>query len=73
MSTALLLRTRKPELASALASFLRRHGCPADVGEDGTVSVGLPHGLHEKQAQMELELYIRLWELLHGTRIEVVD
>jgi hypothetical protein len=43
------------------------------VGEDGTVSVGLPHGLHEKQAQMELELYIRLWELLHGTRIEVVD
>jgi hypothetical protein len=73
MATALLLRTREPELAPALAFFLRRQGCAADLRGDGTVSVELPHELHEKQAQMELELYVRLWEVLHGTRIEVVN
>jgi hypothetical protein len=73
MPTALHLRTREPELAPALALFLRRQGCAAHVRPDGTVSVELPHDLHEKQAQMELELYVRLWEVLHGTRIEVLD
>jgi hypothetical protein len=73
MPTALHLRTREPELAPALAFFLRRQGCAADLRRDGTISVQLPHELHEKQAQMELELYVRLWEVLHGTRIEVLD
>jgi hypothetical protein len=73
ISTALHLRTREPELAPALAFFLRRQGCAAHLRPDGTVSVELPHQLHQKQAQMELELYVRLWEVLHGTRIEVLD
>jgi hypothetical protein len=73
MSTALLLRTKEPELAPALAFFLRRQGCSVDLREDGTVSADLPHELHEKQALMELELYVRLWEVLHRTRIEVLN
>jgi hypothetical protein len=73
MPTALLLRTKEPELAPALVFFLRRQGCAAELQRDGTISVELPHDLHERQAQMELELYIRLWEVLHGTRIQVLD
>jgi hypothetical protein len=73
MSRARRLRTREPELAPALAFFLRRQGCAAHLREDGTISVELPHDLHDRQAQMELELYVRLWEVLHGTRIEVLD
>jgi hypothetical protein len=73
MPTALHLRPRERELAPALAFFLRRQGCAAELRQDGTVLVELPHQLHEQQAGMELELYVRLWEVLHGTRIEVLD
>jgi hypothetical protein len=73
MPTALHLRPRERELAPALAFFLRRQGCAAELRQDGTVLVELPHQLHEQQAEMELDLYVRLWEVLHGTRIEVLD
>jgi hypothetical protein len=73
MSTALHLRPREREIAPALAFFLRRQGCAAELRQDGTVLVELPHQLHEQQAEMELELYVRLWEVLHGARIEVLD
>jgi len=45
------------------------------VAKDGTVIVELPHVLHEEQARMELGLYIRLWQALHGVsvRIDLLD
>jgi hypothetical protein len=64
---------RERGLAPALAFFLRRQGCAGELRQDGTVLVELPHQLYEQQAGMELELYVRLWEVLHGTRIEVLD
>ena len=68
------LRPSDPETCDDLAFFLRRHECSAEVGEEGTVFVELPHALHEEQARMELSLYIRLWQALHGVsvRIDVV-
>jgi hypothetical protein len=37
------------------------------------LEVALPHTLHEKQAQMELDLLLRVWELMHpGTSVDVV-
>jgi hypothetical protein len=34
--------------------------------------VGLPHELHDQQARMEVDLYLRVWESLHDTRVEIV-
>jgi hypothetical protein len=54
-----------------LATFLCRHDCRALVDEDGTVLVEPPHGLHENQAHLELELYVRLWQALQGISVRV--
>jgi hypothetical protein len=65
------LRVSEPGIADDLASFLSRHDCRAEVAEDGTVMVELPHVLHRAQARMELELYIRLWQALRGVSIAI--
>jgi hypothetical protein len=61
----------EPEVGDDLALFLCRHGCFAEVAKDGTVTVELPHLLHQEQARMELGLYIRLWQALHGVSVRV--
>ncbi len=41
--------------------------------ELGVIDVALPHELDEKQAWMELDLYLRVWQSLHpGTRVETL-
>ena len=72
---ALRLWPNEPEVCDDLALFLCRHGCFAEVAKDGTVIVELPHVLHQEQARMELGLYIRLWQALHGVsvRIDLLD
>ena len=72
---ALHLCPSEPDVGDDLALFLCRHGCSAEVAKDGTVIVELPHVLHEEQARMELGLYIRLWQALHGVsvRIDLLD
>lgn len=74
VSMKLRLRPSDPETCDALVFFLRRHDCRAEVAGNGTVLVGLPHPFHQQQARMELCLYIRLWQVLHGVsvRIDVV-
>ena len=68
----ILLRPHEEGLSTALAVFLTRQGCPATVVGSETVRVELPHTLHGKQARMEVDLYVRLWQALHGVRVEVV-
>jgi hypothetical protein len=63
------LRPSEPGDGDDLAFFLSRHECSAEVAEDGTVFVELPHVLHQEQARMELGLYIRLWQALHGVSV----
>jgi hypothetical protein len=65
------LRPTDPSTTQNLAFFLCRHECHAEVREDGTVIVQLPHEFHQTQARMELELYIRLWQALEGTSVRV--
>lgn len=48
------LRPSDPETCDDLAFFLRRHDCRAELAEDGTVLVELPHLFHDEQAQMEV-------------------
>ena len=57
----------------ALALFLSRQGCPATIVGPETVEVELPHAFHREQARMEVDLYIRLWQALHGVRVDVLD
>jgi hypothetical protein len=68
------LRLSNQDLGDDLLDFLRRRECPSERIE-GTdlLEVALPHTLHEKQAEMELDLLLRVWQLLHpGNKIEVM-
>jgi hypothetical protein len=68
------LRLSDQELVDDLLDFLGRRECPGERIE-GTklLEVALPHALHEKQAQMELDLLLRVWQAIHpGIRIDVV-
>jgi hypothetical protein len=69
----ILLRPQESSLSTALALFLSRQGCPATVLGSETVAVELPHAFHEEQALMEVDLYVRLWQALHGVRVDVVQ
>jgi hypothetical protein len=73
MSTAFRLRPTERKLASALALFLHRQGCRTKVKRDGTILVEPLHDLHDEQAELELRLYVRLWEVLYGTRVAFLD
>jgi hypothetical protein len=64
---AIRLRPSEDECGDDLAFFLSRHG----VAKDGTVTVEFPHVLHQEQARLELGLYIRLWQALHGVSVRV--
>jgi hypothetical protein len=71
-SMTIRLRLSEPGVADDLASFLSRHDCRAEVAEDETVMVELPHVLHRDQARMELELHIRLWQALRGVSVDLL-
>jgi hypothetical protein len=57
-----------------LLDFLRRRECAGEPLEGSELlEVALPPTLHGKQAQMELDLLLRVWEKLHpGTSVDVV-
>jgi hypothetical protein len=63
------LRLSEPGLAEDLASYLSRHDCRAVAAEDSSVIVELPHLLHQEQARLELELYLRLWQAVRGVSV----
>jgi hypothetical protein len=68
------LRLSNQDLVDDLLDFLSRRECVGERIEGSRLlEVALPHTLHERQAQMELDLLLRVWQVLHpGVRIEVV-
>ena len=68
------LRLDDPALIANLLDFLERRGCAgAREGRD-TIEVELPDDLDVEQGRLELDLYLRVWQSLHGwTRVDVVD
>ena len=72
--TRVRLRLSDPELLGDLLAFFRRRESSAErVGPD-LVEVEILHTLDERQGQLELDLYLRVWQALHPEgRVEVVD
>jgi hypothetical protein len=70
------LRLSDREHVDDLLDFLRRRDCDGDRvdGESDLIEVSPPHTLHEAQAQMELDLLLRVWELVNpGVSVERVS
>jgi hypothetical protein len=68
------LRLSNKDLADDLLAFPRRRECLGErIEGSNLLEVALPHTLHEKQAEMELDLLLRVWQVMHpGITIEIV-
>jgi hypothetical protein len=66
------LRVTDPGEQDALRAFLEKRECRVEVLAPDLLHVALPHELHDEQARMEVDLYLRVWESLHDSRVEVV-
>jgi hypothetical protein len=60
------LRLSDPELAESLRTFLERPECVVVQVDAETLEVELPHELHPREAELELDLYLRVWQSLHN-------
>jgi len=67
------LRLTDPDERDALSAFLEKHECQVEELADDLLCVGLPHELHEQQARLEVDLYLRVWESLHDSHIDIVS
>ena len=68
------LRLRDPDLVESLSDFLRRRECAVEQIDEETIEIVLAHELPDEQARMELDLYLRVWQSLHGwARVDIVD
>jgi hypothetical protein len=59
------LRLRDPALVDDLLFFFRKRDSQAERVEDGVVEVAILNVLDDRQARLELDLYLRVWEALH--------
>jgi hypothetical protein len=68
------LRLRDPDLVESLSDFLRRRECAVERIDEETIEIVLRLELPDEQARMELDLYLRVWQSLHGwARVDIVD
>ena len=67
------LRLTNPGERDALRVFLEKRECRVEVLGEDLLRVGLPHELHDEQARLEVDLYLRVWESLYESRVEVVS
>jgi hypothetical protein len=68
------LRLDDPALVENLLDFLGRRGCPGEREGEDVIDVELPPGLDFDEARLELDLYLRVWQSLHGwTRVDLVE
>jgi uncharacterized metal-binding protein YceD (DUF177 family) len=54
-----------PSLAGDLVRFLRAKGCAVEPVSEDTLHVELPAVPRHDAATLEVELYLRVWEVLH--------
>jgi hypothetical protein len=59
------LRLSDPALVDDLLFFFRKRDSQAELVEDDVVEVAILHVLDDRQARLELDLYLRVWEALH--------
>ena len=67
------LRLSDQQATDDLLDFFQRREMPTRrVGKDG-LAVELPEELHERQARQEIELLLRVWQLMNpDLRVDVV-
>jgi hypothetical protein len=68
-----MLRLSDPGEREALRAFLQKRECRVEEIAPDLLRVGLPHELHDQQARLEVDLYLRVWESLHDSRVEIVS
>jgi hypothetical protein len=61
----LRVKLSDPALVDDLVEFLSRSGCVAQPDDETTVLVSIPRSLRDDAAELELDIYLRVWEATH--------
>jgi hypothetical protein len=61
------VRTGDPARLRELASFLEGLGCEVSEVDAATLDVVAPEALRDDAAELEVDLYLRVWEARTGT------
>ena len=61
------VRTDDPTRLGELASFLERLGCRVSAVDAATLGGVAPEALRDDAAELELDLYLRVWQAISGT------
>lgn len=61
------VRTDDPARLRELASFLEDVGCEVSAVDAVTLDVSAPEAQRDDAAELELDLYLRVWEARTGT------
>jgi hypothetical protein len=76
----MVVRLSDPSLAEKFLGYLRCADCIARLGEVDAhsagvaVNVDLPDAYDERQARLEVSLYLRVWEAVHpGAGAQLLD
>ena len=76
----MFVRLSDAALADEFVGFLRRADCVAGLGavhahaEGVGIEVEVPAAYDDRQARMEVALYLRVWEAVHpGSGAELLD
>lgn len=61
----LRVKLSDPARVDELVAFLSRSGCLTELEDETTLLVSIPGSLHEDAARLEVDAYLRVWNILH--------
>lgn len=65
-TAAVRVKISDPALVDDLVEFLSRSGCIAHAQDETTILVSIPRSLREDAAELELDLYLQVWQATHS-------
>lgn len=66
-------RVSDPTLLPDLEAHLRRMGCVTEAVSDDTLQVSIPGLPRPDAAALELDLYLRLWQVTSSCEAELIE
>lgn len=70
---SMVVRVGDPARLVELVAHLTASGCAVDVVDDETLSVDMPDVPRADAAELELDLYLRLWEVRVGVSADRIS
>jgi hypothetical protein len=65
----LRVKLTDPARVDELVAFLSRSGCIVQIEDETTLLVSVPRSLRDDAAELEVDAYLRVWNILHADAV----